>query len=270
MHAEGTQPITTPGKLAHKVAIVTGAGSGIGEAIARAFGRAGAAVVVADLNQTRAKKVAEAIELDGGNSLGIKVDVRDDASVKAMIDETLALFGGLHILVNNAGVGKAGYVDEIEAPAWDLILDTNLRSLFLTCHHAIPHLVAQPGGRIINIASVEGIRGTGVTPAYTASKHGVVGLTKSLALALAKKQATVNAICPGFIATRMTRVIVNMPELEQQCKDAIPVGRIGTPEDVANAALFLALPESSFVTGHALVVDGGMTVGAGLELPDRV
>lgn len=257
-------------RLSQRVALVTGAGSGIGEAIALAFAQEGAAVVVADLNLTRAKKVAEAIVSAGGRACPVRVDVRDKDAVAGMIQTTLDQFGALHILVNNAGVGKAGYLDEIDPEAWDLVVDTNLRSLYFTSHYAIPALTAQPGGRIINIASVEGIRGTGVTPAYTASKHGVVGLTRSLALALAKRGATANAICPGFIATRMTRVIVNMPALKKQCEDAIPVGRIGTAEDVANAALFLADPASSFVTGHALVVDGGMTVGAGLELPDRV
>lgn len=257
-------------RLSQRVALVTGAGSGIGEAIAQRFAREGAAVMLADLHLTRAKKVADGIVEHGGRAQALRVDVRDKDAVKAMVEATVEAFGALHILVNNAGVGRAGYVDEIEPEAWDLVVDTNLRSLYLTSHFAIPALTAQPGGRIINIASVEGIRGTGVTPAYTASKHGVIGLTRSLALALAKRGATANALCPGFIATRMTRVIVNMPDLKQQCEDAIPVGRIGTAEDVAHAALFLADPASSFITGHALVVDGGMTVGAGLELPDRV
>lgn len=256
-------------RLKGKVALVTGAGSGIGEAIARRFALEGASVLVADLNFGRARKVCESIEAEGGVASAYKVDVCDETLVKTMISTCIERYEALHILVNNAGVGKAGFVDEITVEAWDLVLNTNLRSLFLICHHAIPHIVVAPGGRILNISSVEGFRGTGVTPAYTASKHGVIGLTRSLALALASKQTTVNALCPGFISTRMTRVIVNMPELEAQCREAIPLGRIGEPEDIANAALFLASEDASFITGHALVVDGGMTVGAGLELPQR-
>jgi NAD(P)-dependent dehydrogenase (short-subunit alcohol dehydrogenase family) len=257
-------------RLSEKVAIVTGAGSGIGEAIAHRLAQEGARVLVADLNLSRARKLCALFEAEGLEVAPFKVDVRQDDEVKAMIDHAIDRFGELDILVNNAGVGKSGYLDEILPEAWDLVLDTNLKSLYLTSRHAIPHLKKRPGGRIINIASVEGLRGTGVTPAYTASKHAVVGLTRSLALALAPYQVTANAICPGFIVTRMTRTILAVPEFGEACRRAVPLGRLGSPQDVAAAAAFLASRDAEYITGHTLVVDGGMTVGVGLELPDRL
>lgn len=254
-------------KLEGKVAIVTGAASGMGRAIARRYAAEGANVVIADVNQEAAQKVVDEIRAEQGGALAVKVDVRDQAQVQAMVDQTVAAFGGLDILVNNAGVGKIiPFLDTTEAD-WNFMFDINCKGLLWCSQAAARQMIAQGrGGKIVNLASQAGRRGEAFVLAYCASKACVISMTQSMALALAEHKINVNGIAPGVVDTpfwdqvdKQFAALMGLPEGEpkKRAVASIPLGRIEQPDDVTGAAVFLASSESDYVTQQTLNVDGG-------------
>jgi len=244
--------------LQGKVAIVTGAGSGIGEASALRFALEGAAVVVADIRGHKAETVASAIERDGGTCVAAEVDVSRSDQVKAMVEGAVDRFGGLDVLFNNAGTVRPGSAVELDEADWDLVMAVNVRSVFLGAKHAVPVMVERGGGAIVNTASISGLHGDGGAVAYAASKAAVINLTRALSTDHAADGIRVNAICPGTIETPPVLRMLDDPEVRRRNIDAHAVGRLGRPEEIAAAAAWLASDEASFVTGEALVVDGGL------------
>ena len=237
-------------RLQNKVALVTGAGTGIGRAIALEFAREGAKLLVAELSEETGRAVAAEIGAAGGQAHFQRCDVSREAEVQAAVRGAVEAFGRLDIMVNNAGVAQQG---------WDTTIAVNLSGVYYGCRHAAETMAAQGGGVIINMASILGLVGIGPEDPYVAAKHGVVGLTKNFALAYGPRGVRVNCINPGWIATAMTAMLHNDEALKRQIEQQTPLGRFGTPEDVAKVALFLASDESSFVTGASYVVDGGWT-----------
>ncbi len=252
-------------RLKDKVAVITGAAAGIGQACAVAFAREGATVVVADRDMDSGAATAMAIRNDGGDATFQVVDIAESASVAALMRTTAKRHGKLDIVVCNAGVGGRslgdGPVHECSVEGWDTVMNVNLRGTFLTCKYALPALMAQ-GGSIITLSSVLGMVGTqGLfdTHAYTTSKAGIIGLTRSIAMHYARDGVRANVIAPGLIDTRMATRTKATPELAEQVAFWQPLGHLGQPADVAAAALFLASDEAKFITGVVLPVDGGWT-----------
>lgn len=241
----------------NKVAIITGGSFGIGKATAIAFAKKGARVAIADLVEDA--ETVNAIKALGGEAIFIKCDVSKTEDVKAMIGKTISTFGRLDYAFNNAGIeGSNGTTQECTEENWDKTIAVNLKGIWLCMKHEIPEMLKQGKGIIINCASIAGLVGFPGLPAYVASKHGVIGLTKTSALECAKLGIRVNAVCPGAIKTPMIdRIIGNKKEVEAQFAGMEPIGRLGQPEEVANAVLWLCSDEASFVTGHAMTVDGG-------------
>jgi len=244
--------------LENKIAIVTGAGSGIGAASAKRFAEEGAAVVVADIRAHKAQETVDAISDAGGHAVAVGVDVADAASVAAMVDAANRHFGGLDVLFNNAGTLRPGTAVELSVDDWDLVMAVNVRSVFLGAKYAVPLMEARGGGSIINTASVSGLHGDGGAVVYAASKAAVINLTRALSTDHAPAGIRVNAICPGTIQTPPVQRMMQNAEALQTNLDAHSLGRLGRPEEIAAAAVWLACDESSFVTGEALVVDGGL------------
>jgi NAD(P)-dependent dehydrogenase (short-subunit alcohol dehydrogenase family) len=234
-------------KLEGKVALITGGGSGIGREIALAFAREGAKVLIAEFDESSGNAVASEI---GETARFQQCDVSKEADVEAAIKATVDAFGGLDIVVNNAGVGEQG---------WDRTIAINLSGVYYGCKHGAEAMASRGGGVIINLASILGLVGIGFTDPYVAAKHGVVGLTKNFAITYARRGVRVNCINPGFIETPMTQLFRENPQLREQIEQQTPMGRMGTPEEIAKAALFLASDDSSFMTGAPLIVDGGWT-----------
>ena len=244
-----------------QVVLVTGAAGGIGRAAVLAFAQAGARVVVADLDEAGAQAVAHEVQARGGQALAVQVDVTQSASVQAMVAAAVAGFGRLDAAFNNAGVELEGAATaEADEDLFDRTIAVNLRGVFLCMKYEIRQMLAQGGaGAIVNTASVAGLVGAATMPAYTASKHGVVGLSKAAALEYARRGIRVNAVCPGVVRTAMTeRAIAQRPEREAAINHLHPMGRIAEPAEIAAAALWLCSPAASFVTGQAWAVDGGM------------
>ncbi len=244
-------------RLRNKVALITGAARGQGAAEAVLFAREGAKVVVADVVTDPGRKTAAKVNDSGGDARYVDLDVTSEGAWIAAIAETVDLFGALHILVNNAGILRRSTVENTTVGEWDEVLDVNARGVFLGIKHAIKPMRRNGGGSIVNISSVAGFVGNNRDSAYTASKGAVRLLTKSAAIQLAPDGIRVNSIHPGVIETEMIADVLDDPEKMQDRLSGIPLGRLGTVDDVARAALFLASGEASYVTGTELVVDGG-------------
>jgi NAD(P)-dependent dehydrogenase (short-subunit alcohol dehydrogenase family) len=251
------------GRLMGKLALVTGAASGIGAASALRFAQEGATIVGFDLKEAFEGDWAEAARIAPDHHF-VTGDVRDEAALAATVADVKQRFGRIDVLMNSAGVAGGGPVHLISIEDWDRVMDVNLKGTFLASRQVLPVMLEQRSGSIINVASVEGIEGFEGGSVYNASKGAVVVLTRNMAIDYARRGIRVNSICPGFIETPLMKATVQMPGLEAQSeriRDAHQLGRFGQPVEIANAALFLASDESSFVTGHALVVDGGYTAG---------
>ncbi len=244
--------------LENRAAIVTGAGSGIGEAAALRFAAEGAAVMAVDIRGAKAQATAAAINDGGGHALAVEADVSDAADVERMVAETVREFGGLDVLFSNAGTIRPGSVVELSVEDWDLVMAVNVRSIFLGGKYAVPAMMERGGGSIVNTASISGLHGDGGAVVYAASKAAVINLTRAMATDHSADGIRVNAICPGTIETPPVQRMVSDPAVMQVNVDAHSIGRIGQPEEIAAAAVWLASDEASFITGEHLVVDGGL------------
>jgi NAD(P)-dependent dehydrogenase (short-subunit alcohol dehydrogenase family) len=246
-----------------KIAIVTGASFGIGQATAIAFAKRGAKVIVADWLEDKEKATLKAIEATGSEAVFIKCDVSKSKDVKLLIDQVMSKYGRLDFAFNNAGVeGAMGQTHECTEENWDHTIGINLKGVWLCMKNELPIMQKQGFGVIVNCASVAGLIGFPGLPAYVATKHGVIGLTKTAALENAKMNIRVNAVCPGVIKTPMIdRITGKQKEVEKQYESMEPVGRMGQPEEVAEAVIWLCSDTASFVTGVSLPVDGGWIAG---------
>jgi NAD(P)-dependent dehydrogenase (short-subunit alcohol dehydrogenase family) len=254
--------IAERGVLRGKVAVITGAATGIGRASALLFAQAGARVVMADLREPELARAAADVRGPGGEILPVTADLGRPEDCAAVVAEAVRAFGRLDVVLNNAGVGTlvvGGTVETISLEHWDLAQDVNVRAMYLVSRAAVPHLRAAGGGAIVNISSVSAFHGSTTRPshAYAASKGAVLALTRAMAASYGRDRIRVNAICPGTIRTRLTVDIV--PRVEQAAREGhgIPLGRVGEPEDIARCALFLASDDAAFVSGAHLVADGG-------------
>ena len=243
--------------LSDKVAIVTGSGRGIGRAIAMGLSGAGAAVVINDIGPAAEETAAE-IQAAGGKSLAVMADVSAAGDVARLIDTTLDAFGDLDILVNNAGITRDGLLLRMSDEDWGKVIAIDLSSVFLCTRAAIKPMLKARRGRIISIASIVGLIGNAGQCNYSAAKAGIIGFTKSVAREVASRGITANAIAPGFIDTDMTRKLSD--EQRQELMSRVPLGRLGSPEEVAHAVIFLASENAAYITGQVLTVDGGMTM----------
>jgi NAD(P)-dependent dehydrogenase (short-subunit alcohol dehydrogenase family) len=251
------------GSFAGKVAFVTGAASGIGRAAALAFAREGASVVAADVSEPGNRETVRLVEGQGGRALAVLCDVTKAADVKTALDQGVEAFGRLDFAFNNAGIEprKPAPTAEYDDGEWDRIIDINLRGVFLCMKHEIPLILKQGGGAIVNTSSGAGVIGIKGSPAYTAAKHGVIGLTRAAALDYAAQNLRVNAVCPGYIDTPMMgRFTGGTAEGRAKVIAEEPVGRMGKPEEIAAAVLWLCSDVAAFMIGHAMVMDGGQTV----------
>jgi NAD(P)-dependent dehydrogenase (short-subunit alcohol dehydrogenase family) len=243
-----------------KVALVTGASSGIGRAIAKAFAAKGAKVMVADVNEEGGLETVKMIKDAGGVAAFVKADVSKDDQVKAMVDETVKVLGGLDYAANNAGIEGAPTPTHLTSEEnWQMTIAVNLTGVFHCLKHETAYMLEHGGGAIVNTSSIAGLAGVANMCAYVASKHGVTGLTRTAALEYSRQGIRVNSVHPGAIRTPMiARIEYEMPEMFAGMNEMHPIGRIGEPEEVANAVVFLCSDKASFITGHTLAVDGGL------------
>ncbi|MBO6554295.1 MAG: SDR family oxidoreductase [Roseitalea sp.] len=256
-------------RLAGRRAIITGGGAGIGAAITQRLADEGCAVAIADRDVANAQSIADKILASEGKAVVVETDMADPASVGSLIERVEDAFGGIDILVNNAGIvhPQDGSIDDTSQTAWDSTLDINLKGVFLACQAAVPALEAS-GGAIVNVASIVGLLGSYPSQiAYTASKGGVISITREMGVALARRNIRVNAVAPGLTATAMSEQLVDDTAAWELRRLHIPMGRMATPGDVAAAVAFLASDDARYITAHVLPVDGGM-VNAYLTPPD--
>ena len=246
-------------RLANKVAIVTGAAGGLGSAQSKLLASQGAKVAVADLAEDPGRKLADDITASGGDAFFVKLDVTSEQSWNAAVEAVVARYGGLHILVNNAGIHLLHNIDDTTPDEWDKVMAVNAKSVFLGTRAAVKAMRKSGGGSIVNISSTAGIIGSRISAAYNPSKAAVRIFTKSTALQYAKDNIRANSIHPGPADTKMIDEVYPDPANKQKRGTELPMGRFATPQDVANAVLFLASDESSYMTGSELVVDGGLT-----------
>jgi 3-oxoacyl-[acyl-carrier protein] reductase len=249
-------------KLANKVALITGAGSGMGKSAALIFAREGAKIAAVDINEAQVKETAGEISKNGGDAIALKADVSNSEDVKRVVDETVAKFGGLNIVYNNAGIeGDSNFLSNMTEDQFDRVIAINLRGVFLGMKYALPHLVKAGGGSIINQASIAGLIAVRGGAAYAAAKAGVIALTRVGALEYGRYNIRVNAICPGAIETPMAqRIRQGQPPNPKAIQRISVLGRMAEPEEIAKVALFLASDDSSFATGAPFIIDGGWTV----------
>lgn len=242
-----------------KVALVTGASSGIGRATALAFAQEGASIVLADSQSDGSSEIARLIEAKGGKVIFVKCDVSNETDIKNLLQQTINTFGRLDCAFNNAGIeGEQAFTADCTNENWEHVINVNLKGVWLCMKYEIPIMLNQDSGSIVNCSSIAGLIGFPGVPAYVASKHGVIGLTKTAALEYAKSNIRINAVCPGMIQTPMIdRFAHGEAQIQKQLIEGEPIGRIGRPEEIAEAALWLSSSKSSFVTGHSLTVDGG-------------
>ena len=245
--------------FSQRVAFVTGASQGIGRTCALRLAKDGVAVALAARNQEKLNELVDEITAGGAKASAFALDVAEEDQVKPAIKAAIAQFGKIDILVNNAGITRDQLVMRMKRADWDAVLQTNLTSAYLCIQNVIPSMLKQRWGRIINISSVFGQMGQAGQANYAASKAGLIGLTMAIAREVGSRNITCNAIAPGFIETAMTAVLSE--ELKQSAVKQIPLGRVGTPEDVASAVAFLTSDEASYITGHVLNVNGGMLMG---------
>ncbi|HEX9119479.1 MAG TPA: 3-oxoacyl-[acyl-carrier-protein] reductase [Terriglobales bacterium] len=246
-------------RLDGRVALVTGASQGIGRACALALAEAGAAVALAARNELKLAETADQIRAAGGRAETFKIDLASEDEIKSGVKAAIAKFGKLDILVNNAGITRDQLALRMKRADWDAVITTNLTGAYLCSQQALSSMLRQHWGRIINITSIFGQIGQAGQANYAASKAGLIGLTMALAREMASRNITVNAVAPGYIETAMTDALA--PEQKQTAVKMIPLGRVGTPQDVAAAVRFLASDEASYITGHVLSVNGGMLMG---------
>jgi len=242
--------------LKDKVALITGAAQGIGKAIALKLADSGADVVIVDMNLEKAQATAKEIEGRGRRAVALKANVANLQETEAMIDETVAKLGAIHILVNNAGITRDALILRMKEEDWDAVISVNLKGVFNCTKAAVKHMVKQRYGRIINIASIVGEMGNAGQANYSASKAGVIALAKTVAREFASRNITCNAIAPGFIETAMTQALSE--KVREELAKQIPMARLGTPEDVAEGVLFLVSDSSNYITGQVLNINGGM------------
>lgn len=244
-------------RLKDKVAIITGAGSGIGRGVALMFVKEGAKVMAADWSTDGGEETVKLIKEQGGEALFLKTDVSSSKDVEKLVKACVDEFGRVDILINNAGIYRVSALHEMSEKDWDVVLNVNLKSVFLGSKNVIPEMFKQGKGKIINITSIAGLVGFAQSGAYCASKGGIIALTKEMALEYAPKKINVNCIAPGVIKTAMTKDILTDPATKQSLESSTPYPRLGEPEDIAYAAVYLASDESDFVNGETIVVDGG-------------
>jgi NAD(P)-dependent dehydrogenase (short-subunit alcohol dehydrogenase family) len=244
-----------------KVAFITGGGSGIGRASAVKLAEHGVRIALADLDEAGLEETARLVEAAGGMAVHSRCDVTNADEVQAAVELAVSTFGGLDIALNNAGVGgNMGPLHQLEEDMWDTTINVNLKAVWLCMKYEVPHLLQRGGGSIINVSSVAGLVGFRNNAVYSASKHGVIGLTKSAALEYARMKIRVNALCPGFTETPMVENMIELfPTMRDLTMRVSPMRRLADVEEIADAVLFLAGDASSFITGHSLAVDGGAT-----------
>lgn len=243
-----------------KVALITGGGGGLGRASALALARTGARIAVADAAEEAGRATVALVEQAGGAATFVPVNVADPASVEQMVRATVAWGGRLDYAINNAGIG-GGHARTADYPEeeWHQVIAINLTGVWQCMRFEIPQMLSQGGGVIVNVASVAGIVALPGNSAYTASKHGVVGLTKAAALEYVRRGIRINALCPGYTRTPLVeRMFASRPNLEERLTEAMPLGRIGTPEEIAEAVVYLCSDAAAFMIGHALILDGGI------------
>ena len=250
-----------PGRVEGKVALVTGGASGIGRATALTFAREGAKLIIADMHEDGGQQTVHMITENGGEALFVQTDVTQATAVEALISQAVETYGRLDCAHNNAGVTQSAYPPTAEFPEddWHRVLAVNLTGVWLCMKYEIPQMLKHGGGAIVNTASVAGLVGLAGRSAYVASKHGVVGITRTAALEYAQHGIRVNCVCPGYIRTPMVQYVLQHEgaQLEQRMIAREPIGRLGTPEEIAEAVVWLCSEAASFVTGHTMTVDGG-------------
>jgi 3-oxoacyl-[acyl-carrier protein] reductase len=242
--------------LKDRVVLVTGGARGIGKAIAENVAKRGAQLVIADISLSSAEEAAKELSASGGRTLALRLDVSKSGEVGAAFEKIMKEFGRIDVLINNAGITKDGLILRMKEEDWDAVININLKGVFLCSKEAVKFMVKQRFGRIVNIASVVAFMGNPGQANYSASKAGIVGLTKTIAKEYASRGVTVNAVAPGFIATAMTDALPD--NIKQEMLKSIPVGTFGSVDDVANAVAFLASPDNGYITGQVIHVNGGM------------